>query len=151
MRAPWWWSKTETCRSDIYVDFNVNFNVFFKLIKVYLLVSELYIYQTVRCKDKNSPYYLFLLKFPYTFRYRLELDKKISNNLYKHVYLWLVFASGINNVFSEVRCEAEERVDHRTSSLVKLKAEYGRWREVDYQSLAEVMSLITFWVKILRM
>ena len=23
MQAPWWWSKTETCRSDIYVHFNV--------------------------------------------------------------------------------------------------------------------------------
>ena len=42
MQAPWWWSKTETCSSDIYVYFNVNFNVFFKLIKVHLLVSELY-------------------------------------------------------------------------------------------------------------
>jgi len=31
--------------------FNVNFNVFFKLIKVQLLVSELYIYQTARCND----------------------------------------------------------------------------------------------------
>jgi len=27
--------------------------VFFKLIKVHLLVSELYIYQTARCNDKN--------------------------------------------------------------------------------------------------
>jgi len=27
--------------------------VFFKLIKVYLLVSELYIYQNARCNDKN--------------------------------------------------------------------------------------------------
>ena len=42
MQASWWWSKNETCRSDIYVYFNVNFNVFFKLIKVYLFVSELY-------------------------------------------------------------------------------------------------------------
>ena len=33
MQAPWWWSKTETCRSDIYVYFNVNFNVFFKIKK----------------------------------------------------------------------------------------------------------------------
>ena len=33
--------------------FNVNFNVFFKLIKVHLLVSELYIYQNARCNDKN--------------------------------------------------------------------------------------------------
>ena len=54
MQAPWWWSKTETCRSDICVYFNVNFNVFFKLIKVHLLVSELYIYQNARCNDKNS-------------------------------------------------------------------------------------------------
>ena len=30
------------CRSDIYVYFNVNFNVFFKIKKVNLLVSELY-------------------------------------------------------------------------------------------------------------
>jgi len=34
--------------------FNVNFNVFFKLIKVHLLVSELYIYQNARCSNKNS-------------------------------------------------------------------------------------------------
>ena len=32
---------------------NVNFNVLFKLINVYLLVSELYIYQNARCNDKN--------------------------------------------------------------------------------------------------
>ena len=31
MQAPWWWSKTETCRSDIYAYFNVNFNVFLKI------------------------------------------------------------------------------------------------------------------------
>ena len=33
MQAPWWRSKTETCRSDIYIYFNVNFNVFFKIKK----------------------------------------------------------------------------------------------------------------------
>ena len=33
--------------------FNVNFNVFFKLIKVHLLVSELYIHQNARCNDQN--------------------------------------------------------------------------------------------------
>ena len=48
MQAPWWWSKTETRRSDIFVYFNVNFNVFFKLIKVHLLVSELYIVRNDR-------------------------------------------------------------------------------------------------------
>jgi len=31
------------CRSDTYVYFNANFNVFFKLIKVHLLLSEIYI------------------------------------------------------------------------------------------------------------
>jgi hypothetical protein len=35
------------------VYFNVHFNVFFKLIKVHLLVSELYIYQNARCNNKN--------------------------------------------------------------------------------------------------
>jgi hypothetical protein len=37
------------------VYFIVNFTVFFKLIKVHLLVSELYIrvYQNARYKDKN--------------------------------------------------------------------------------------------------
>jgi len=34
--------------------FNVNFNAFFKLIKVHLLVSELYIYQNARCYDKKD-------------------------------------------------------------------------------------------------
>ena len=33
--------------------FNVNFNVFFKLIKEHLLVSELYIYQNARRNDEN--------------------------------------------------------------------------------------------------
>jgi len=36
------------------VYFNVNFNVFFKLIKVYFLVSELYIHQNARCKDTRK-------------------------------------------------------------------------------------------------
>jgi hypothetical protein len=36
------------------VYFNVNFNVFFKIKKVHLLVSELYIYQNARCNDKNK-------------------------------------------------------------------------------------------------
>jgi len=36
------------------VYFNVNFNVFFILIKVHLLVSELYIYQNARCNNKKN-------------------------------------------------------------------------------------------------
>ena len=34
--------------------FNVKSNVLFKLIKVYLLVSELYMYQNARCNDKKK-------------------------------------------------------------------------------------------------
>ena len=34
---------------------NVNFNVFFKLIKVPFFVSELYIYQNAGCNDKKNP------------------------------------------------------------------------------------------------
>jgi len=36
------------------VYFNVNFKVFFKLIKVHLWVREIYIYQTARCNDKKK-------------------------------------------------------------------------------------------------
>jgi len=42
--------------SDIYVYFNVNFNVLFKLIKVHLLVRKLYIYQNARCNNKKNIY-----------------------------------------------------------------------------------------------
>ena len=62
MQAPWWWSKTETCRSDIRVYFNINFNVFFKLIKVHLSVSELYIYQKAGCKNKKKTTIVELFK-----------------------------------------------------------------------------------------
>ena len=33
--------------------FNVNFNLFFELIIVHLLASELYVYQNALCNDKN--------------------------------------------------------------------------------------------------
>ena len=41
MQAPGRWPKIETFRGDIYVYFNVNFNVLFKLTQMNLLVSEL--------------------------------------------------------------------------------------------------------------
>jgi len=34
------------------VYFNVNFNMFFKLIKLHLLASEIYMYQNARCNNK---------------------------------------------------------------------------------------------------
>jgi len=37
--------------------FNVNFNVFFKLIKVHVLVSELYVHQNAWCNDKKTIIY----------------------------------------------------------------------------------------------
>jgi len=45
------------------VYFNVNFNMFFKLIKVHLLVSELYMYQNARWNDikKNNIHCLVLM------------------------------------------------------------------------------------------
>ena len=42
--------------------FNVNFNVFFKLIKVHFLVSELYIYQNARYNEKESSLWCCLPK-----------------------------------------------------------------------------------------
>jgi len=38
--------------------------VFFKLIKVHLLVSELYIHQNARCNDKKNPKILEFLSIP---------------------------------------------------------------------------------------
>jgi len=35
------------------VYFNVNFNAFFKSIKVHLLARKLYIHQNARCNNKN--------------------------------------------------------------------------------------------------
>jgi len=43
------------------VYFNVNFIVFFKLIKLHLLVSELCIYQNARCNDKKKIVFHFVV------------------------------------------------------------------------------------------
>jgi len=52
--------EDQTYGSDIYVYFNANFNVFVKLIKVNLLVSELYI----RGQSKKMPnFFLNLLLY----------------------------------------------------------------------------------------
>jgi len=48
------------CRSDIYVYFNVNFNVLFKVIKVHLLVSELYVYSQSKSKYTGRRLLVFL-------------------------------------------------------------------------------------------
>ena len=46
--------------------FNVNCNVFCKLINVHLLVSELYIYQNARCNNKKKTF-ISTFKITYTF------------------------------------------------------------------------------------
>jgi len=50
------------------VYFNVNFNVFFKLIIVHLLVNELYIYHNARCNDKKYRSKYFTIKHMKTLR-----------------------------------------------------------------------------------
>jgi len=47
------------------VYFNVNFNVFFLLIEVHLLVIELYTYQNARCNDKKNTCKNFALAFSF--------------------------------------------------------------------------------------
>ena len=42
-----------TCRSDIFVYFNVNFNMFFKLIKVHLLARKIYMHQNACCNNEK--------------------------------------------------------------------------------------------------
>jgi len=44
------------------VYFNINFNVFFKIKKVHLLASELYLYQNARCNNKKMRKELGLAK-----------------------------------------------------------------------------------------
>jgi len=52
--------------------FNVNFNVFFKLMKMHLLVSELYVYQNARCnnKKKSDNMCLFFINFVQCVRHK---------------------------------------------------------------------------------
>ena len=57
--------------------FNVNFYVFFKLIKVHLLVSEMYIYQNARYKNKKTPPTLFIK----------NCFMLVNNAVYNYVYI----------------------------------------------------------------
>ena len=60
--------------------FIVNFNVFFKLIKVHSLVSELFVYQNAQCNDKN-----FLFKLNTNTPLLMTTDFKILTDKKKHV------------------------------------------------------------------
>ena len=54
--------------------FNGNFNGFFKLIKVHLLVSELCVYQNARCNDKKNTALLQSYVIQYKYAGRLVLN-----------------------------------------------------------------------------
>ena len=71
--------------------FNVNFNVLFKLIKVHLLMSELYIYQNVRCNDKKKPYFCFLYPPLGSFLYPENRGGKFSPNISKTLFYQCTF------------------------------------------------------------
>ena len=58
--------------------FNVNFNLFFKWIKVHLLVTELYIYRNARCNDKNS----WSISKTRTFRYHQIIRNVVRSSVH---------------------------------------------------------------------
>ena len=103
MQISCWWSKTETCRSDIYVYFNVNFNVFFKLIKVHCWwVNSTYIrMHGAKIKKKSKAHFFHVLSFlpPSTSEYNpvqytenngsIILKKVMSScRCKRHEYVW---------------------------------------------------------------
>jgi len=61
------------------VYFNINFNVFFKLIKVLLLVSEIYMHQNGRCNDKKIHGGTFANMLPVADYLLSIIGKRISN------------------------------------------------------------------------
>ena len=104
MQAPWWWSKTETCRSDIYVYFNVNFNVFFKI-------------KNFICCWVNSTKASIQVK-------QIEIYKRISlqrfntgNFRSKFLYLWLTFFLPNPPVITKKSCA------YNTTCLLEFQAD----------------------------
>ena len=76
--------------------FYVHFNVFFKLIRGHLLVSELYIHQNVRCKDKKNKYKDFnpcRLQCNQIIRSHVEYKEHLSG-------VRLTFATGLFSVIT---------------------------------------------------
>ena len=78
--------------------FNVNFNVFFKLIKVHLLVSELYMRQSAQCNDikktSNSTFYItFLFSFMFLpfLLIQISLPKLIVSLCRKFIYVYYLY------------------------------------------------------------
>ena len=67
--------------------FNVNFYVFFKVIKVHLLVTELYIYQNARCNDKKIAVTVLCCYYAYDFNniiFKIYLCSDDTNLLHKN-------------------------------------------------------------------
>ena len=92
MQAPWWWSKIETCRSDIYVHSNVNFNAFFKIIEVPFLVRELYIYQWTVHISVNCTYISEL----YIYQWTVHIS---VNCTYSQVISYFLFMDSLFFIF----------------------------------------------------
>ena len=92
--------------------FHVNFNVFLKLIKVHLLVSELYIYQNTRCNKKKPQFLAFPKRnqvtvpatiswdrFSFFVKYHRELrPKKPFNNVIKLLTSRFLFTHTIEHI-----------------------------------------------------
>ena len=88
--APWWWSKTETGRGDIYVYFNINFNVFFKIKKCI-------------CWWVNSTNFLKSVIFVIISLIFCERNvvKKVSHFPEKHAFFWTAWPSRHGLTFPE--------------------------------------------------
>ena len=89
--------------------FNVNFNVLFKLIKVHLLVSELYIYQNARCNDKSSRYSFQILT-------KLEFSQRIFEK-FTNIGFHENPSSGRRNRRKDKIDEANIRILHFSESV----------------------------------
>ena len=97
MQAPWCWSKTETCRSDIYLYFHVNFNVFF-LINKSAFVGEwtqqvIYLVQFARPPADETviltPFstFSYLCSYIYFYNFHVSLQDTCSVMLWNPPYM----------------------------------------------------------------
>ena len=81
--------------------FNVNFNVFFKLIKMHLLVSELYIYQNARCNDKIN--YILLVPLIGNLRILAAVNNNVRVSIFFRIGRLLTFRINVLLYFLHCR------------------------------------------------
>jgi len=73
------------------VYFNVNFNVFFKVIKVHFLVSELYIYYAYTlqtCRKKFVDFWFCFTSFFMPVNQLLKIDSSTLKQVSYHYFHW---------------------------------------------------------------